>query len=582
MLLVENGSLTPDKLELAMNHKRVHGGKLGQALVTLGFLDESQVAAALQDQGRLSCLTLHPEIVDVRVASELGESASWKHTAVAINRIAGYTTVAMDDPQDVYAIDEIKGILGKPIFPVFAETSSIHEALNFAFHKCGQAAGAPGQRTVERLALIANSGSSSFEDVKLGGMAEGGSGSRSNPSAGVGGEHEDAEGVEEEIDEQPIVNLVRTILLEGFNEGASDIHLEPRRDDFMIRFRVDGVCYEKTKVPKAWASRMLVRIKLMANLDIAQRRLPQDGRAQFKVANKRVDLRVTTTPTVCGEGAVLRILDGGRSMSSLYSLGLRPEQVTKLQRIIRCREGFVLATGPTGSGKTTTLYALLGLLISEERKIITLEDPVENLIDGVTQINANHKVGLNFAAGLRSILRQDPDVVLVGEIRDKETAGIAVEASMTGHVVLSTLHTVGAVESVSRLVGMGVEGYLLGDTLRGIVAQRLLRKICPHCRKETIPEPEVLAELGITESSAKFYQGSGCTQCRHTGYKGRVGIYEILVVNEELRGLIQIGASTDELQHAAMRMGHETLRTEGLRLATAGEVTLADVLVVTI
>ena len=443
------------------------------------------------------------------------------------------------------------------------------------FNERGQNDHDDGRLSVEALVEKASDRNGSMDDFGMGGGGQ---------SFGYSHKSEDDvdEELESDVDEKPIVNLVQSILVEAFQEGASDIHIEPNAEDCVIRFRVDGACYEKTRVPRTWSSRMLVRIKLMAALDIAQRRLPQDGRAQLRIGKNRVDLRVTTTPTICGEGAVIRILDGGRSMKNMRSLGLRDEQIARLQRIIRCREGFVLATGPTGSGKTTTLYSLLKELITPERKIVTLEDPVENVIEGVSQINANPKIGLTFAKGLRSILRQDPDIVLVGEIRDQETARIAVEASMTGHIVLSSLHTVGAVESLSRLMDMGIESYLMGDTLKGVVAQRLLRRICEHCREQSSPDPEVLRELGIEDPSAKFYEGRGCSRCRNQGYKGRIGIYEILLVDEELRGLIQAGAHSDQILSAARRGGLTTLREEGLARATAGDVTLADVLSMTL
>lgn len=559
--LVKSGQLTETQLNQALVHKLNHGGKLGQVLVKLGFIEESQLVDALRNQGRISSIHLSPSIVNIAVAKELGEELSRKHSVIAINRIAGYMTVAMEDPQDVHAIDRLKREVGEAIYSVYADQNSIDEALDFAF---GEAAGGGLQ------------GRSQMSLQNFLGNVE-----ASGASLELEARDDLAESLEENEDDQPIINLVRAVLLEGFQEGASDIHIEPQREQYVIRYRVDGTCFEKTRVPKAWGARMMVRLKLLADLDISQRRLPQDGRSQIQVGKQRVDLRVTTTPTVEGEGAVIRILDGGREMKDLTALGLREEQLEKLRRIVRCQEGFVLATGPTGSGKTTTLYGILKGLSTEENKVITLEDPVENVLEGVTQISTHAKIGLTFAKGLRSILRQDPDVILVGEIRDQETAGIAIEASMTGHIVLSTLHTVGSCESISRLMDLGVESYLIGDTLQGVIAQRLLRKICSHCRVEKVPEAAVLEELGINAVGTKFYEGEGCSQCRNLGFKGRVGIYEILVVDSEMRGLIQNQASKDELLLAARAAGLSTLREEGLRMARTGEVTLADVLAVT-
>lgn len=563
-LLVDEGHLSAQQLQRALVEKPP-GMRLGKHLVRLGYISHADLSRALQVQGRVPAMHLHPELVDLEVARELGEKLSREHDVVAVNRIAEHMTVAMADPQDVFAIDALQESLRARIFPVFASPKAIKDVQDKIFQ-----AGDSDEQSVAKLAQKAfDMGTGQVDELQLG------------EAAGTD-ERDDLEGAAgDSLDEQPVVNLVSRILLEGFNEGASDIHIEPRTEDYVVRFRVDGVCYIKTTVPRSWAVRMLVRIKLMADLDIAQRRLPQDGRSQFHVGTQRVDLRITTTPTVTGEACVLRILDGGRELHNIHALGLRDEQVYQLRSIISCTEGFFLATGPTGSGKTTTLYALLKELLSPERKIITLEDPVENVIDGVTQINANSKIGLDFSRGLRSILRQDPDVVLVGEIRDRETAEIAVEGSMTGHIVLSSLHTVGAIESITRLMDMGIEPYQLGDTLKGIVAQRLLRKVCPHCREGSEADPAVLKMVGIEGEGIKFYQGRGCDRCRNTGFKGRLGIYEVLVVDTNFRRLIQRGATSDELTEAARANGLTSLREEGLRRAVKGEVTLADVLSVT-
>lgn len=566
-ILVEQGFLTQEQLERALADKPP-GVRLGQQLVRLGYISHADLEQALRQQGRIPAMRLHSELIDVKVAGKLGEKLSKQYSAIAVNRIADYVTVAMSDPQDVFAIDAMQQRLDARVFPVFASPTSIRETQHQIFELRG--IGEEDEMSVARLAEKAfEMDTSAVAGLELGKAVE----------------PDDSETDEELLargsDERPIVNLVSRILLEGYNEGASDIHIEPRIDDYCVRFRVDGVCYIKTTIPRAWALRVMVRIKLMADLDIAQRRMPQDGRSQFHVGTARVDLRVTTTPTVIGEGCVLRILDGGRELQNIYSLGMREEQIYQLKGIINCSEGFFLATGPTGSGKTTTLYALLKELLSPERKIITLEDPVENIIEGVTQINANAKIGLNFSRGLRSILRQDPDVVLVGEIRDQETAEIAVEGSMTGHIVLSSLHTVGSIESITRLMDMGIEPYQLGDTLKGVVAQRLLRKVCQHCREGAVPDPVVLRMLGIEADNVKFFEGRGCNRCRHTGFKGRLGIYETLVVDNDFRRLIQRGATSEQLAEAARANGLTTLREEGLRRAIAGEVTLADVISVT-
>lgn len=577
---VESGKITREQLEESLEYKRINGGKIGQALVKLGYVTEAELVAGLREQGRMFCISLHKELINTNLAVEFGEAQSRRHRAVVVNRIAGYTTVAMEDPSDIYAIDEMQMRMGTRIYPVFAEPSRIDEAIDYVFSLETVRLGDRSSNSVEMLAEKARSEVESTsmtvqvtEAPKSRVKRDPKPGEKLATIEAIREEH-----VEEVVDDKPVVNLVRSILAEGFREGASDIHLEPRANDFMVRFRVDGACYEKTTVPASWGRPVIARIKVMANMDIAQRRIPQDGRTQFRINDRPVDLRVATTPTVHGEGAVLRILDGGRQLDDLSALKLSDDQLERLQAMISCREGFVLATGPTGSGKTTTLYALLKELSSPEKKTVTLEDPVENVLDGITQINANPKAGLTFAKGLRSILRQDPDIVLVGEIRDQETAGIAVEASMTGHIVLSTLHTVGAIESISRLTDMGIEPYLLGDTLKGVIAQRLLRKVCENCSAPVEYTAESLADLGIEGEGAQFCEGRGCDDCRGSGYKGRVAIYEILLVDAGLRSLIQRGATSDELTQHAIAYGLETLRADGIEKARRGLVTLKDVL----
>ncbi len=567
---LETGRVSVEQLEQALEHRHETGVKLGQALVALGFVTELDLVEAIRHQGKIHGLHLTTGIVDPQVATRLGEKESRRFRAVAINQIAGHTTVAMEDPSDVYAVDELGLRLGTRILPVFAEPAKIAQAIDFVFTKGVRKLDQPDlAASVDRLVEIAHE-----EDRLEAGMAS--------------GDAVDFSVVQEEDDgsktghyDKPVINLVRSVLEEAFVQGASDIHFEPRRDDFLIRLRVDGMLFDRTSVPKSWARPILARIKVLASLDIAQRRLPQDGRLQLNYKGNRVDLRLATTPSLHGEGAVVRVLDGGRELQSLEKLDFEPPQLDLLERIVQCRDGFVLATGPTGSGKTTTLYALLQRLNQRDTKIITLEDPVENEMAGVTQINANAKIGLTFARGLRSILRQDPDVVLVGEIRDEETAEIAVQAALTGHIVLSTLHTVGAPETVTRLADMGVEPYLLADTLRGIIAQRLLRRICTHCRRAVVPDATTLARLQIPADGTAFYAGKGCEACHDTGYHGRIGIYEIMQMTPELCAAVARKASTDELHRAALAGGLVTLRQDGVRKARAGLTTLQEVLAAT-
>jgi type IV pilus assembly protein PilB len=571
-LFLRSGRLTQQDLDRALVYKQEHNLRLGQALVQLGLVSPEELIEALRKQGRVCGIVLSPNIVDTVIAQKLPEKDWRKLRAIGINRIAKTVTVAMEDPSDIYTIDELSRRLEGRIMPVFAERASIDVAITSVFSRCVlpalETAPVIGS-VVDRLSAAANS-----EKGVPGG-----------PGSVASGNSVELENVGEiteiEMDaalDKPVINLVRGVLEEAYVQGASDIHFEPRRDDFLIRFRIDGSLLDRTTVPKSWSNQVLARIKVLASLDIAQRRLPQDGRAQFLYKGQRVDLRVATSPSLFGEGVVMRILDGGRKLRSLESLGLQPSQREALERAIEARDGFVIATGPTGSGKTTTLYALLQRLNQRDTKIITLEDPVENELAGVSQINANPKVGLTFAAGLRSILRQDPDVILVGEVRDQETAEIAVQAALTGHMVLSTLHTVGASESISRLTDMGIEPFLLADTLRGIVAQRLLRRICPKCKHEVQPDERVLARLRIDDAKSRFFEGTGCEECHLTGYKGRVGIYEVLTITERLRQLIMGGAPSSDLRQAAQAEGVISLREDGLAKARAGLTTLKEVL----
>ena len=558
--------ITLEQLDLALVHKQEHGVKLGQALVALGFVTESEMMEALLSQGRFQCITLNPGIVDARIAAKLGEKECRRFGAVAINQIANHTTVAMEDPSDVYAIDELARSLESRIFPVFAEPTRIKQAIDIVFKKEAMKMGLPdASNNVDKLADFLREEERALrsgEDVVLE--------AHDIPSEELG---------EKGLD-KPIINLMRSLLEEAFVQGASDIHLETRREDMGIRFRVDGTLFERTSVPKSWARPMVARIKVLANLDIAQSRMPQDGRTQFSYKRHRVDLRVATTPSLHGESVVMRLLDGGRELHSLEDLDLSPQQLERLERIVTCQDGFVLATGPTGSGKTTTLYAIMQRFVGPGNKIITLEDPVENEMDGVVQINANPKIGLTFARGLRSLLRQDPDIVLVGEIRDEETAQIAVQASLTGHIVLSTLHTVGAPETITRLTDMKIEPYLLADTLRGIIAQRLLRRVCSDCKALVTPDPVLLERLGVSEGG-RFFEGPGCEACHGTGYKGRIGVYEVMQMTPRLRRLVEQEAGTDALQTAALEEGLLTLREDGIRKAKAGLTTLHEVLAAT-
>jgi len=552
-LLVEKGLIRPADLDDAIAYKTERNLRLGQALVALNLVTEADLAAAMRSQGKIPCIQLTPGIIDREVALLLGEEKSKRHQAIAINRIAGVITLAVEDPTDLYNVDAISLSLKSPVLAVHADPTTIEQCILQVFRTAGT-----GPKVDD---ILFQSSNSLGAGVNLG----------LDPSE----EDEEAE-KNVEVD-QPVINMVRALLEEAFVAGASDVHLEPMRKGLRVRFRVDGGLYERVVLPKAWTRPVLARLKVIANLDIAERRLPQDGRVQAEIRGHRVDLRVATTPTLNGEGSVIRILDGGRKLLDLESLGLEPKELESMRRMVEGGDGVVLATGPTGHGKTTTLYALLEHIHSPDTKIITIEDPVENSMEGITQITANNKIGLTFARGLRSILRQDPDVVLIGEIRDQETAQISVQAALTGHLVLSTLHTVGAAESVTRLSDMGIEPFLLADTLRGIIAQRLIRKICQNCKRIARPRPEVLERLGLPRDDDGFFAGAGCDACASTGFKGRLGMYEIMAFDEELCTVVRRRAGAGELREAARAKGLATLREDGVRKARAGLTTLEEV-----
>jgi type IV pilus assembly protein PilB len=552
-LLLRQGLITPENLERGLAHKKRTGTRLGQALVDLSFISSEQVSEALRCQGKLTCIKLNPKMVEIDVARKLGEDSSRQHKSIAVNQIAGVTTVAMEDPADVYAIDALARELQSKVFATFAESSEIDECIRHIFE--GGAATTNDKDTLDDIAGIVEQNEVDLE-------------------AGLSGQDEPEES--EDLD-GPVINIIQAILKEAFDAKASDIHLEPREKTFVVRFRVDGALFDRMILKSVWARPCIARIKVMSNLDIAQRRLPQDGRTQISVNGRKIDLRVATMPTLMGEGAVIRILDGGRGVTGITSLGLREEQELRLRSMIQNSDGVVLAVGPTGSGKTTTLYSMLDALNKPDAKVITLEDPVENQIETICQINCDAKIGMTFGKGLRAALRQDPDVILVGEIRDLETASTSVQAALTGHLVLSTLHTIGSAETISRMCGMGIENFLLSDVLRGIVAQRLVRIICPTCKEVDDVDPARRELFGLGDDEV-FYKGMGCEECNQTGYRGRRGIYEIMLLSTTFRDALRSGANVDTLRDIAIEDGMTTMRQEGIYYARAGQTTIAEVL----
>ncbi|MFH0946179.1 MAG: ATPase, T2SS/T4P/T4SS family [Planctomycetota bacterium] len=555
-ILVKSGRITPSQLDTALELKQKDNLLIGQALVELGFISEADLSDALKRQGKMACIRLSDGIVDLKVARELDQQTARRLLAVPINRIAGISTVAMADPKDLGTVDEIANMLHTRILPVHASRDQISNCLDFihqGIRRKSDVLKKSVDKPVDRPRT--ETGPTTFAQPARDKEADG---------AGRGPQ---------------VVNMVRSLLLDAHDQGASDIHLEPGRRNFAVRFRIDGALHDRPSLVNAWGQPCIAHLKVLAQLDLSQSRILQDGLAQVNIHGKQVDLRIATTPSLEGEGMVIRLLGGGHNIRTLGSLGFKERELEKLGRMIDNGDGLVLAAGPTGSGRITTLYALVHELNQPHRKIITLEDPVEYRMEGITQIQLNSRIGLTYESGLRSILRQDPDVILVGEIRDEETARASVQASLTGRLVLSTLHTVGTVETISRLQNMGVADYLLADTLRGILAQRLVRTICDRCRRPANTDSILFQRLGA--KPFETFKGAGCEHCAHTGYRGRTAIRELLLMTSDIRRMVQHAAGSDQIRTAAREAGMITLKEDALRLAAEGSTTIHEVIAAT-
>lgn len=467
-----------------------------------------------------------------------------------LEEVGGKIVVAIGNPLDLYASEEIKALLGREIVEVVAPLDLLEEAIEKCYH----------QRENEASQVIADLHSES--DLL---------------------QEREEEGYDllEQTTSSPVIKMLNVILLEAIQQGASDVHFEPFEGGLHVRYRIDGVLQKRHSPSKEFQAQIITRIKVMARLDIAEHRLPQDGRIKLRIGGRQIDFRVSTVPAVFGERIVLRILDKSNVMVGLNKLGMRAEILSQFKRQIQHKEGIVLVTGPTGSGKTTTLYSALAEVNSSEINIMTIEDPVEYKIQGIAQIGVNPRIDLHFSTGLRHILRQDPDIIMIGEIRDKETAEIAIQASLTGHLVLSTLHTNDAPSALTRLIDMGIEPYLLASSVIGVLAQRLVRTICPFCKEAYKPSLEEAKELGLHEERREdliFYRGAGCDHCYHTGYKGRHGIYELMPVTSAIKSQIMRSGDSGQLQKIAQERGMLTLREEGAFLVKQGLTTQAEVL----
>ena len=554
-LLVRENLITPAQLQKALEEQKRSGGRLGANLCKLGFIKEEQLTEFLSKQYGIPAVNLKEFEIDPDVVKLIPEEVARKHMAIPISRSGSTLIVAMADPSNIFAQDDIKFLTGYNVEVVVAPENSIKEAIDQYYQ-----------------------GGENIEDV-LGDLED--------IDIELSEEEEEVNlaDLEKASEEAPVIKLVNLILTDAIKKNASDIHIEPYEKTFRVRYRIDGVLYEVLKPPMKMKNAIISRIKIMSGMDIAERRLPQDGRIKIKLGKDReMDYRVSVVPTLFGEKVVLRLLDKSNLQLDMTKLGFDEDQLKLFKEAITRPYGMVLVTGPTGSGKTTTLYSALSELNKPEVNICTAEDPVEYNLMGINQVQMHEEIGLNFAAALRSFLRQDPDIILVGEIRDFETAEIAVKAALTGHLVLSTLHTNDAPSTINRLLNMGVEPFLVASSVNLILAQRLVRKTCPECKEPVDINPQVLIDMGMDPELAKdtvVYKGAGCYHCNETGYKGRIAVYEVMMLYEELKDMILNGASAAELKREAIRLGMKTMRMSGLEKIRQGVTTPEEVARVT-
>ncbi|HWP47514.1 MAG TPA: type IV-A pilus assembly ATPase PilB [Candidatus Limnocylindrales bacterium] len=595
-ILLKANLITRQQLQQAVQEQKNSGGRLGSVLVKMGFVNEDSILSCLSSQFGVPAIDLDTFHIEESVLETIPVSVAKKYMVIPISRVGNILTLAMADPSDVFAMDDIKFMTNYNIEPVVASESSIIEAINRHYGKKDKKAAASEGQEEKKVEAINYKDFSMTEDEIEGDTIE----MEMSPTVDINEfdkivkgaienvevvEEKEEEGVITEVD-APIVKLVNGILLNAVQRKVSDIHIEPYEKVFRVRYRLDGDLYPVMSLPLTLKNSVVSRIKIMSNLDIAEKRLPQDGRIKLKLGKKKeIDFRVSTLPTLFGEKIVLRLLDKSTLQLDLTKLGFEPQSLEDFKEAIRKPYGMILVTGPTGSGKTTTLYSALQSLNTTDVNIVTAEDPVEFNLMGINQVQMREDVGLTFASALRAFLRQDPDIILVGEIRDFETAEIAIKAALTGHLVLSTLHTNDAPSTVNRLLNMGIEPFLVASSVLLIVAQRLLKKICQKCKEPEKLPMDVLIRAGLSEEEARTitpYKGKGCEMCNKTGYKGRIALYEVMVVKPNIRELILRGASTDELKAQAIQNGMLTLRASGLAKLKEGITSLEQVLSVTL
>mgnify|MGYP001604270038 CR=1 FL=1 len=544
-LLLKTGLITPEMLEKAKEETSRTGLTMDRALEKLGFIAGEDIVKAHAEAMGLPYMDLTDYVADKETIKLVPEKIAKKYNAVPLFKISNTLTLGMLDPQDIVAIDQIRRISKIDLIePVLVSERGVQRILDTCYG---------ATKSIEEIIK-------SIDQGALAGMEAGG--------AEGGGE------------EAPIIKLVNAVMIQAVRDRVSDIHVEPEEEAVRVRSRIDGLLREVILLPKKLQNAIISRIKIMARLDIAENRKPQDGRIRLKIDNRSLDVRVSTFPTVHGENVVMRLLDKSSVLFGLQETGLAGKDLEAFHQIIRRPNGIILVTGPTGSGKTSTLYSALTIINSVERNIITIEDPVEYEIPLIRQTQVNPASGITFATGLRSILRQDPDVIMVGEIRDRETADMAIQAALTGHLVFSTLHTNDAPSALTRLIDMGIEPFLISSSIVGILAQRLVRLICDKCKTEYVPSKDVLRDMGL-KPGTKFYKGAGCKQCKETGYSGRTGIFEFLVLNDEIRRMVDERKSADEIKKKAVESGMSILRQDGLAKMQKGLTSLEEVLRVT-
>jgi len=601
-LLLKENMVSPQQLQDALNHQKMNGGKLGKAFVSLGFVKDEEITSLLSRQYGVPSINLEHFEVDPAIIKIIPAETARKYQVLPLSRSGATLTIAMADPTNVFAMDDIKFMTGYNVEPVVASESALEDSIDRYYGSSrslelrkdtAPAGGYQSPGGAQALKEAMEGPTLSVDDMaSIGGLSEIDLDAMGEADADVETVKADDEEIDlgnlaKSADAAPVIKLTNVLLVDSLKRGASDIHIEPYEKEFRVRFRIDGILYNVMALPLKLKDPLTSRIKIMAKLDIAEKRLPQDGRIKIKMKvedrSRDLDFRVSVLPTLWGEKIVMRLLDKSKLMLDMTKLGFEQGSLDRFKNAISKPYGIVLVTGPTGSGKTNTLYSAIAALNKSDTNIMTAEDPVEFNLPGINQVQIRENIGLNFAAALRSFLRQDPNIILVGEIRDYETAEIAVKAALTGHLVLSTLHTNDAPSTVSRMVNMGIEPFLVGTAVNLIQAQRLVRRVCSKCKVDVTADvpAKTLSDIGFTPEqvgSFKVMKGKGCATCNGTGYKGRVGLYEVMEVSEGIRDLVMVGATAVEIKRKALEEGMLTLRMSGLEKIKNGVTTVEEVL----